>query len=168
VNKKNLLVDLGIFAVFLGVMNPALTGLVLHEWISIALAAAVVAHLVLHWKWIISVGSKYFGNLWHSSRLKLFLDILLFLDFTAVMTSGILISQHVIRLFGIQLVENNIWIFAHSLSANLSLLLIAVHIGLNWRWVVGMVGRYILTPAAHLFHRQPQPVAETIRISSDK
>ena len=51
-NKTNLWIDLGIFAAFLLIMDPGLTGITLHEWLSVAFAAAAVAHLLLHWDWL--------------------------------------------------------------------------------------------------------------------
>ncbi len=90
-NKTNLAIDFGIFAAFLIAMEPNLTGVSIHEWLSVALAATIIVHLLMHWKWIISVGKTFFVKLFHSSRLKFFVDVLLFLDFNLLMLSGLLI-----------------------------------------------------------------------------
>ena len=53
--KTNLLIDLTIFLVFLAAGEPAITGLPIHEWLSVAFIAALITHLVLHWDWIVSI-----------------------------------------------------------------------------------------------------------------
>jgi hypothetical protein len=37
---------------------------------------------------------------------------------------------------------------AHSLSADLAVLLVAVHAALHWKWIVNAVRRYVLRPVA--------------------
>ena len=59
-NKTNLLVDTGIFAAFLVAMSPNLSGLAVHEWLSLSLASAVVVLILLHWQWFVIVGAGFF------------------------------------------------------------------------------------------------------------
>ena len=61
-NKTNLLLDTGIFAAFLVAMEPHFSDVSIPEWLSVALAATVVVHLLLHWEWIISVGKRFFQS----------------------------------------------------------------------------------------------------------
>jgi hypothetical protein len=46
--KTNLTLDIAIFGAFLTASNPALTGLPIHEWLSAALAATLLVHLLFH------------------------------------------------------------------------------------------------------------------------
>lgn len=145
-NKLNLWLDLGVLVAFLAATTPALTGLPVHEWLSLALAAVLVFHIFLHWKWIVTVGAKYFKNLFHVSRLKFVVDALLFAAFTAVTMSGVLISRSVLPVLGITVQPGGAWRFVHTLSANASLVLVGLHFALNWGWVTGMFKRYLINP----------------------
>lgn len=145
-NKTNLWVDMGIFAAFLVAANPALTGIALHEWFSIAFVGTLIVHLLLHWKWVVTVGATFFRKLFHFSRLQFLVDVLLFTAFTAVTLSGVMISKNVVNFLGITLASNPTWKLVHSLSANGVLLLVGLHFALHWNWVVRMVKRYLISP----------------------
>jgi hypothetical protein len=157
--KSNLWIDLGIFAAFLLAMEPQFTGVTIHEWLSLALAGTVLVHLLLHWKWIRGVLLTFFKKLWHTSRLKFVVDLLLFISFTAVMLSGVMISRAVLPALGIHLGENFAWRMLHNLSATLSLWLVAIHFALNWDMVVEMTRRYGIEPLAKRFRRPAQSAA---------
>jgi hypothetical protein len=152
-NKTNLLIDAGIFTAFLVAMEPRFTGIAIHEWLSLALAATVIVHLLLHWQWIISVGAGFFRKLWHSSRLKFVVDALLFVVFTTIMMSGVMISRAFLPALGLRVQAGPVWRMLHSLSANAGILLVGLHFALNWKWVAGMVGRYLIDPVARLFKK---------------
>ena len=92
-NRTNLLIDLGIFGVFLVAANPNLTGLAVHEWLGVAFAGTLIVHLLLHWRWIATLTLQFFRQLWHDSRLQYVVDGMLFISFTAVMMSGLMISR---------------------------------------------------------------------------
>ena len=158
-NKTNLWIDLGIFAAFLLIMDPGLTGLAIHEWLSVAFAAAAVAHLLLHWDWLVCVGGKFFRKLWQVSRLKFVVDVLLFAAVVLVMLSGLLISRSVLPLLGLTASGSRSWQSLHRLSADASLYLMALHFALNWGWVKAMFKKVLLTPLAGLFKRRPAPAA---------
>jgi hypothetical protein len=162
-NKTNLLVDTGILIAMLVAMEPRFSGVAIHEWLSVALAATIVVHLVLHWKWIVEVGGRFFRKLWHSSRLKFVIDALLFVDFIAVMLSGILISRAVLPALGITLGQVGMtWRSLHSLSADAVILLVGLHFALNWGWVVSTVKRLVIAPVVGLFRPKSPSAAVTV------
>ncbi len=156
--KTNLTLDIAIFSVFLAASNPALTGLAIHEWLGVSFAAALVAHLLFHWDWIATLVKTYFKNLFHTSRLNFVVDSLLFVMMTAAMLSGLMISRNVLPAFGIQLDASRAWREIHSLSANVSLVFVALHFALHWKWIVTNLKRYIISPLANLVQR-PAPRA---------
>jgi hypothetical protein len=160
-NKTNLWVDASIFIGFVVAMNPSLTGITVHEWFSLALAGTLIVHLLLHWKWITTVAIRFFRKLFHTSRLKFLVDVLLFTACTVVMMSGLMISRSIVDVLGINLASNPSWRFLHSTSADAALWLVGLHFALNWKWVVSMVKRHILTPLFSLGRRnntRPVPV----------
>jgi hypothetical protein len=93
--KTNLIVDVAIFAAFLIVSNPHLTGNTIHEWLGVSFAAAIITHLLLHWDWIVKVGREFFKKLIHQSRLNFVVNTLFFIAITGSMFSGLLISKDV-------------------------------------------------------------------------
>jgi len=155
--KTNLILDLTIFAAFLAASNPALTGLPIHEWLSLAMIATLVLHLLFHWNWIVNLLITFFKKLFHSSRLNFVVDGLLFVAMTAVMLSGVLISKTVLATFGIQFEAGRAWRSIHSLSADASVLLVGLHFALHWKWVVNSLQRYILAPLSGLVQLPTQP-----------
>ena len=156
-SKTNLLVDLLSFITLLLVLEPAVTGIAIHEWLRLAFFGAIVIHLLLHWKWIVTVGRKFFVKLFHSSRLQFVVDVLLFVVFITAMLSGILISREILRVFNIQIFANFTWRTVHSLSANLTFFLVALHFALHWDWIVTTTKRYLISPFTGIF-RKPKKV----------
>lgn len=166
-NKTNFMLDAGILIAFLIAMEPRFSGISIHEWLCVALAATIVIHLLLHWKWIIGVGAHFFQKLWHASRLKFVVDALLFIDFVAVMMSGIIISRIVLPTLGLSITGADMeWHMLHLLSADIAVLLVGLHFALNWVWVVCTVKRMVIAPFAGL--TQPKPVVQLVPIRNDE
>jgi hypothetical protein len=165
-NKTNFLLDTGILIAFLIAMEPRFSGISIHEWLCVALAATVVIHLLLHWKWIMGVGAHFFQKLWHTSRLKFVVDSLLFIDFVAVMMSGIMISHIVLPTLGLNLGQADMsWRMIHSLSSDAAILLVGLHFALNWEWVVCMVKRIVIAPISGVI--QPKPAMQLVPVRND-
>ncbi len=91
--RTNFSLDAVIFAGFLAALQPRLTGLALHEWLGAAAATTLVLHVVLHWDWAVGITKTFFRSLLLASRLSYVLDAMLFVAFTVVMTSGLVISR---------------------------------------------------------------------------
>jgi cytochrome b len=144
--KTDLLVDASIFTAFLIAMDPRSSGIAVHEWLGIAFGAAIIVHLLLHWKWIFSTTRRLFSRAARQARLNYFLNTLLFIDITLVVFTGLMISRVALPSLGIYLGGNFLWRGLHSLTANLSLVLISVHVALHWRWIVETIKRYIFRP----------------------
>ncbi len=149
-SRINLAIDLSIFIAFLIAMAPRTSGIAIHEWLSIAFGAAIIAHLLLHWQWIVQVTRRLFGHVAVSARINHLLNVLLFIDLTVVILSGLLISEAALPALGIQVERGGAWRGLHDLSANAFMLLIGLHIALHWHWIVRTVGRL-----GHKRHRSP-------------
>jgi hypothetical protein len=152
-NKINLTLDIFLVSVFLVTMSPRFSGLAIHEWLSIAFGGAMVVHLLLHWQWIIEISKRFLGNAPGISRLNYLLNGLLFIAMTVVMVSGIVISEIVLPSFGILWVGAEAWQRIHTLSADVSLVLVGLHIAFHWQWIVNAFKRYLMAP----FPGKPQP-----------
>jgi cytochrome b len=144
--KTNLLVDASVFTAFLIAMEPRSSGIAVHEWLGIAFGAAIITHLLLHWKWVVSTTRRLFSRAGRQARLNYFLNTLLFIDITLVVFTGLMISRVALPSLGIYLGGSFLWRGLHSLTANLSLVLISVHVALHWRWIVETIKRYVFRP----------------------
>jgi hypothetical protein len=162
--KINLWLDLALFSAMMTALTPALTGLAVHEWLSIALAVAVVIHLLLHWQWLVNVVRRFFGRLAGGARLNLVLNVALFVDFTLVVFTGLMISRAALPVMGITLTGGQAWRGLHSLSANLILLIIALHVGIHWKWILGAGRRFLVEPVRNLTPKpQPAPALAVVK-----
>jgi hypothetical protein len=162
--KTNLYVDIAILVGFLVAYEPALTGVAVHEWLSLAFASAIVLHLLLHWDWVVQVTLKFFRKLFRSSRLNYVLNLALLIDFVLIMLSGLLISRSVLPALGLQVASNPAWRFLHSSAADFSLLLLGLHLALHWRWILSTTKRYLFSPRKRPIKSQTlQPALATVR-----
>jgi hypothetical protein len=166
--KTNLWVDIAIFVAIMLALAPLLTGIAIHEWLSIALAVAVVVHLLLHWQWIVAVIGRFFSRLPGEARLNFFLNVALFICFTVVTFTGLMISESALPLFGIPASRDFVWRALHSLSANLTVLTLGLHVALHWKWIFSAARRYLLNPILSLGGKtkhqpRPAPVPAMVR-----
>ncbi len=144
-NLYKLLLDVALAIAFILSMEPRYTGVTLHEWLSIGMVVAITLHLLLNWGWIVRVTRHFFKKLNGRTRLYAFLNIGLLIAGEAVVISGIAISRvfdTAIRL-GLSPETALFWRDVHHVSADILLILIALHIGLHWNWITCMVKAYL-------------------------
>lgn len=152
--RTNLFLDIAIFLASVLVLTPRATGIVIHEWLSIAFAACIVVHLLLHWEWIIGVAATLFTRIFHESRLNFAVDFLLFLDVILIMVSGLAISKAALPALGIRVPFSIVWKQIHGASAKVALLLTGVHCGLHAKWIGYNAKKYLREPFVKLFRRR--------------
>ena len=141
-SKVNYLIDFAVFIAFLFVMDPRATGIAIHEWLSVAFTLVIIVHLLLHWAWIVAVSKRFLRKLVVQARLNFILNIFFFIFMTVVIFTGIMVSEIALPLFGIHFEKNFTWHFLHNLSADITLIILGLHIALHWKWVVLMTKRY--------------------------
>ncbi len=142
-NWINFLIDGAMFLAFLIATAPRLSGLAIHEWLSLSLAAAIITHLLLHWTWIISIGKRFFARTTWRSRLNYLLNALLFVSFTVTIATGILISREALPLLGLTMARDRTLEFLHHQASDVTVLLLGLHVAIHWSWIVGMLRRVI-------------------------
>ena len=147
-NQINFLVDIGIFLLVLVVAAPQATGIAIHEWLSIAFVAPIIAHLVLHWKWIVNVTKKIFSKIPGETRFNYILNVLLFIVTVLASSTGILISEAALPAIGITMAIDPFWSSLHDLTGNLFVVLMGVHIAMHWTWIVNAFKRYVFPKKA--------------------
>ena len=148
--KAKLSIDMAIFLGFLIAMDPHVTGIALHEWLTVASLAAILTHLLLSWKWIVNATLRFFRQVKNRTRLNYILSLLMFIDGTLIMLTGIMISREVLPFLGISMPRNFFWSNLHSITADLFVFLLGLHVALHWNWIIDTAKRYILQPFARL------------------
>jgi hypothetical protein len=118
------------------------TGQEIHEWLSLGLAAVLLAHLALHWDWVLRITSRLRRRNGRN-RLVWFVDLLLLITMTLCVLSGVLISQYALPALGVKITAGSHWSNVHSVTAQLTLALVATHIALSWQWI-WRVGRQLV------------------------
>jgi hypothetical protein len=163
--KTNLLVDILIFIVFLTVYEEKATGTAIHEWLGIALGFIFIVHIILHWKWLVVNTTLFLHRMRTESRINYVLDILIFIGFTTIIFSGIMISESVLPAFGIKALRNHSWQEIHFVSVDITLFLTALHFALHWRWIADNFKRYIIGPLKSKAHKNMIPEQVIVRTS---
>ncbi len=113
-----------------------LTGLVLHEWIGVVLAVAILAHITLHWNWVVRTTSRLLKKSPGRESIRWLNNIVLMLAMTLVIASGLFSSRFVLPTFGIAEGSEDFWHQVHFWCADILLVSGALHVALNWRWII--------------------------------
>lgn len=147
---KKLAIDSLLFVAFMLVYNTHLTGKDLHEWIGLAMAAVIIVHLLLSWNWVVGITKKFFSKLKSTTRINYILNGLLFVDFTLIIMTGIMISESALKTLGIELPHDEVWKQLHFMSSDWAIYLTGIHLALNWRWVVNTIKTLVRKPTVYL------------------
>ncbi|MEO8610765.1 MAG: DUF4405 domain-containing protein [Chloroflexota bacterium] len=141
-NKLNLFLDISMALIFAALMEERFTGLRIHEVVGIGIAVAFLTHILLHWRWVVSVTRQFFNKIFHESRLNYILNLALLVDIVVVIVTGILISRTLNLNFGLGDKQFSIQLI-HILSSHLSLVIVGLHVGLHWKWIVTHSQKYL-------------------------
>jgi hypothetical protein len=153
--RTNLFLDIAICLAFILAMTPHVTGVPIHEWLSIAFALAIVIHLVLHWDWIVGVAPRFFAKLFHESRLNFVVDLVFFLSMILIMVSGLAISRSALPAIGITPAFSLVWRQLHKISAEVGIIALGIHCGLHATWIAYNAKRCIIDPIVGVFKKKP-------------
>lgn len=141
--RRKFWVDLGLFAAWMIAAVPGATGVPLHEWIAVGIIAVLLAHVVMHWTWVVR----------HLQRLRVraqnqvnrLVNLAMWTLAIAVMLSGLVISEAALPAVGIEVQQTTLWMRVHSLSSMLLLVVLAVHVLSHLDWILaqvrGLLGR---------------------------
>src|SRR6266404_3660968 len=94
--KATFWLDVTLLVSICALQTVSFTGLVIHEWLGLAMVGMVLAHLLLAWSWIATQSRRLLAVQSVRSRINYLLNLMLFAGVTAVIFSGILISQQAI------------------------------------------------------------------------
>lgn len=131
--------DLLLFLLLLLLLAPRLTGLPAHEWLGLCLAAVVILHLLFSWRWISTATRRLGRPMPARFRINYLINVTLFILVVLVTVSGVVISRVALPRLGVTMIEDRSWRALHNLTLNWLNLLTALHLAMNWEWVLRML-----------------------------
>ncbi len=140
--KKNIFLNIGMTAIFICLMSTFITGIKWHEILGLVVFGLFFVHKFLNRKWIVAVTKKIFskeGRVPATVRIQYVIDAVLLVLVTFIIISGILISIEIFPQF--QSKNLAFWSSLHHFASILSLILISVHVGLNWQQIINTMKR---------------------------
>jgi hypothetical protein len=153
---RDFIVDGTIFSGFLLTTAPHATGQTIHEWLGLAFGAAIIVHLLLHWKWLVTAVRHFFSELPAQVRINALLNSLLYIAVTLVIFSGLMISKVVLATFGLSASQGGIWRWLHTNATNAALIVVALHVALHWKWIVSTLKHHVWQPVFDRRQKQAQ------------
>ncbi|NMC56907.1 MAG: DUF4405 domain-containing protein [Eubacteriaceae bacterium] len=138
-NNKNLykmILDIVMTIIIVLLMKMAFIGVALHEILGIAVFVLFLIHKLLNIKIIKSLFNK-FSQKNIIKKIIIIIDMILLIDITLIVLTGIIISQYIFNnIFSV----SNMSLFSaiHHSSSYFGLMLISVHLGLHWNFVLNM------------------------------
>lgn len=156
-----IIIDLALLGIYAVSANPAISGLLVHEWVGLGLVLVVFAHYFIHadkiWKlpqtnnaradsnFDIAKGSKPLQPSRSSNKKnlrlhfgKIALNCVILVDFILCALSGLMVSRHILPLLGFVAPGYWFWNPLHVISAKILLALIIVHIVVHLRWFAAL------------------------------
>ncbi|MFA5383543.1 MAG: DUF4405 domain-containing protein [Eubacteriales bacterium] len=131
--------------IFLFVYEQKATGNIVHEWLGAAIVVILVTHVLLHWQWAVSFTKRFLQKIGAEQRINYMLDAAIFINFTTILFSGLMMSKVLLPIIGLRSSVSPFWKSLHSVSTDIILLLVAIHIGLHWNWIINNF-KQLLTP----------------------
>jgi hypothetical protein len=136
----SLTLDAGMLLAVVALHSWALTGVPLHEWMGVALGGAILVHVLIHFPWIESRTKRLKERGARRTRVNVALNASLFAAMAAALASGLFMSKSIFP--GFQPVAEYLkWHAIHETSSNVVLVLLGLHVALNWDLIVSGVRR---------------------------
>nr|WP_295973316.1 DUF4405 domain-containing protein [uncultured Bacillus sp.] len=129
-------IDLVMAVVFVLFFNiRVFGGLTFHEIAGLVIIAVFFTHVLLNWRWVKNITLKLFSHkLPLKTKLGYILNLLLLITMGFIIVSGIFISKVVFPDIDI---GNQRWFKVTHISVSfLTLIIVAVHVGMHWKWIV--------------------------------
>lgn len=152
---KSLLLDGLAFVSFASLTSWRLTGIVLHEWLALLLFAVLILHLLIHADWIEARFRALRQDGWRRISKAAWLNAALFLAMGTTLISGFVISKVA---FPNSLAAGAYlkWHSLHESATLATLVILGLHLALNWDLVVSGLRRRVPAPVVASPAAEPQ------------
>ncbi len=154
---KNWWIDILLFFGFIMSFYLDLTGVIVHQWLGMAVIFLTGIHLMTHWNWVKAVTIRLFKGTPARSRWYYLIDFLLMMGAVIILETGLIISTW----FNLSLSNYPAWLDTHIYASLATLALTTIKIGLHWRWVVATTTKAFSRLKAPSF---PQPALVPVRV----
>jgi hypothetical protein len=131
-----LLLDIFLFACLILLLSPFSTGLSGHEFLGIIFFLPVILHLLFSWSWIKRSTRLFLVQSGWRERFNYFLNLSLFVFVVLEILSGLIVSQVLVPSIGIKTINDGAWRELHKQVSVGIVILISLHISLNWQRIV--------------------------------
>ena len=138
-----LYVDITLLIGFILVNIPQSTGIPFHEWFSLVFIVPLITHILIDWKWVVSVTKRMLGRLPGEVRANHIIDLLIFILMVLALFTGFIVSEAALPALGIDIVIDQFWVGMHHLTANLIIVFIGIHLAMHWKWIKTNVSKYL-------------------------
>ncbi|HXT39304.1 MAG TPA: DUF4405 domain-containing protein [Candidatus Angelobacter sp.] len=144
------------------------TGLRWHQWLGFAFCPVVLWHVVLQWQWFITQFRRMLTPAAWRVRANAGLNLLLLALMGAVLFSGGFVSAQGVESLGESFGRVRIWSEVHGWLNVALVVLVGLHLGLNWDWLIaalrrrrpvrpGLEGELVSNQLAKSLHTVPLP-----------
>lgn len=145
-NIIKIVLDIIMSVLFVLMFNKNVISLNFHEIGGLFVCILFLIHKLLNWKWIVTVSKRIFSNkLSFKLRFGYIITFLLLISVLLIIISGIFIFKTIFAGFFVSSIN---WKSIHYFSAACSLVLVGIHLGLNWGFVMGIFKKFIKIPTA--------------------
>lgn len=140
-----LVLDLVLFVSLVLSLEPRFEGLALHEWLGLALIPPIVLHILCGWQWITTTFQRLGAQGAWRLRANALINTLLFIAFVVTVFSGAMTSFIALPSLGLAPGNFEGWRQLHNQCEYWLEILAALHVAMNWGWIVGAVRRQVLS-----------------------
>ena len=130
-NKSKLIINIIAVIIYLTAANPAITGIMIHEWISVVCIFVFIVHCAVNYDWIIATLRRRTEKV---GIAHLVLDIAILVVFMLTTVSGLMVSRYILPLFDQVAPGYFFWNPLHSITAKILLALLLIHVVTHFSW----------------------------------
>ena len=117
-------------------------GLGFHEIGGLVVCLFYILHIALDWKFVKEVTLRFFGKVSTRARINYILDALLLIGFALIIISGMGIAKTInFSWLGFDGSKMMLWRFMHTSVSMIVLMIVGIHVGLHWDWVLARFKR---------------------------
>ena len=142
-SRFDLIFDLILLIAFGVVFSLDFTGEEWHEWLGLVFALALLVHLTLHWDWVVRTARRIITTTGRR-RWTFVVNLLLTFDLVLCVGSGVLLSRYALPSLGVNFfLSGESWTNIHEKTADIAIGLIAIHVAIDWRWIINVTKRLL-------------------------
>ena len=132
------ILNIFLLVTFLFLMDEwSFLGITFHEIAGLVICLFYILHKALSWQFIKETTSRLFGKIPGRSRINYIIDVLLLIGFILIIMSGMGIAKTMdFSWLGFSKENFIVWRFMHTSVSMIVLMLVGVHVGMHWSWVV--------------------------------